>query len=272
MLVALLGSVSCAINTHAPLLPDPLKTPGDALTADPNVICQPGYSKTVRNVPQQLKEQVYREYGIASRENGEYEIDHLVSLELGGSNSQRNLWPESYKTQPLNAHVKDEIENKLHELACAKKITFSQAQQAIAQNWEEAYVKYIGPLPGGVKPARHPNQPSIPVTHIPTLPRGATTPPDSEHPALNLPILPDLTTPETPVTAPATPTETPAPPSNPAASPLPDGSCPAAAPVKVSQAGIYHLPQDDPNYRKTHAVACFATAEVAEAAGYRSPK
>lgn len=281
---ALLYGAAQAINVNAPLLPDPLKTPGDALTTDPAVICRPGYTKTVRNVPQQLKEQVYREYGITSRESGEYEIDHLISLELGGSNSIRNLWPQSFKTQPLNAHVKDEIENKLHELACAGQITFPEAQQAIALNWEQAYAKYIGPLPGGLKPARHPNQPSIPVTHVPTLPKGATTPADPDHPTLNLPILPGFPAPEPAPEPPLSPTmpsapaptspASPAPgsPTSEAVAPNPDGSCPPEAPVKVSQAGIYHRPEGDPNYRSTHAVACFADPASAQAAGYRAPR
>jgi hypothetical protein len=81
--------------------------------------CTPGYTKTVRDVPQSLKNQVYRQYGITSRQPREYEIDHLISLELGGSNSIRNLWPQSYITEPLNAHVKDRLENKLHELVCS---------------------------------------------------------------------------------------------------------------------------------------------------------
>lgn len=286
LLLALVGSAAQAINQNAPILPDPLKTPGDVLTSDPNVICKPGYTKTVRNVPQQLKEEVYHSYGIYTRESGEYEIDHLISLELGGSNSARNLWPESFKTQPLNAHVKDDIENRLHELACAGKITFQQAQKAIATNWEEAYVKYIGPLPGGAQVQKHPNQPSIPVTHVPTLPRGSATP---EMPTLNIPILPGLpgsstnspgnTTPTPPdITAtpaepnPTTPPDqTPDPTGSQAAAPNTDGSCPDAAPVKVSRAGIYHLPEGDPNYKQTKAVACYADVADAEAAGYRAP-
>ncbi|WP_412026655.1 hypothetical protein [Deinococcus yunweiensis] len=97
---------------NAPVLPDPLKTPSDVLTSDPTVICVPGYTQAVRNGPAALKAQVYREYGILTREPGEYEVDHLFSLELGSSNSLRNLWPESYKTQPLNARVKDTLENR----------------------------------------------------------------------------------------------------------------------------------------------------------------
>lgn len=262
LLLGMLASAALAINEQAPLLPDPVKTPGDVLTSDPNVICRPGYTKTVRDVPQQVKEAVYREYGITSRANGEYEVDHLVSLELGGSNSIRNLWPESYKTQPLNAHVKDQIENKLHDLACAGKITFPQAQQAIAHNWEAAYVKYLGPLPGGAEVQNHPNQPEVPVTHVPTLPKGA------EMPTLNLPG-------NMPEQSGETPADTLSPIPASAGTPGPpnaNGSCPDTAPVIVSRAGIYHLPQNDPNYGGTHAVACFVTAEDAQAAGYRAPK
>jgi len=78
-------------------------------SADASVICVKGYTSTVRNVPDAVKEQAFSIYGITSRKPKEYEIDHLISLELGGSNSIRNLWPQSYITKPLNAHVKDKL-------------------------------------------------------------------------------------------------------------------------------------------------------------------
>lgn len=141
--LCLLSSVLAAgYNLQAPLVPDPKLSPGNVLTSDPKLVCVSGYVKTVRNVPQSLKEQVYREYGITSRQSGEYKIDHLISLELGGRNSIRNLFPESFKTMPLNAHVKDALENRLHDLACSGKITLAEAQQAIASNSTTAYVKY----------------------------------------------------------------------------------------------------------------------------------
>jgi hypothetical protein len=71
-------------------------------------------------------------------------VDHSISLELGGSNSIKNLWPQSYKTTPWNAHKKDLLENKLHQLVCSKKITLKQAQYEISHNWIEAYKKYVG--------------------------------------------------------------------------------------------------------------------------------
>lgn len=134
----------------SPIVPDAQKTPGDVLTTDAKIICVPGYTKTVRDVPQAVKEQVYRSYGITAKSPGEFEVDHLISLELGGSNSIRNLWPESYVTQPLNAHIKDKLENKLHQLICSGKLPVTQAQQEIAQDWIVAYQKYVEPLKAGV--------------------------------------------------------------------------------------------------------------------------
>jgi hypothetical protein len=104
----------------------------------------------VRDVPQSLKNQVFRQYGITHRQPREYEIDHLISLELGGSNCIRNLWPQSYRTTPLNAHVKDALENRLHALVCAPGgLPLPVAQHAIANNWVAAYEQYVGPLPQG---------------------------------------------------------------------------------------------------------------------------
>jgi hypothetical protein len=98
-------------------------------------------------VPQEIKQEIYREYGITSHGRGDYEIDHLIPLELGGSNSIKNLWPESYRTLPWSARVKDRLENKLHELVCTGQMDLKTAQQAIAANWIEAYKKYVNSNP-----------------------------------------------------------------------------------------------------------------------------
>ena len=127
-------------------------TPGATLPVATGDICVPGYSKKVRNVPESVKQQVYAEYGITSHQPGEYEIDHLISLEIGGSNSIKNLWPQSYITQPWNAHVKDKLENELHNEVCSGKIDLPTAQHDISTNWIAAYKKYFHttvPLSGG---------------------------------------------------------------------------------------------------------------------------
>lgn len=120
-------------------LEDKACTPGaviEGVTKDQ--ICVPGYSKSVRNVPESEKNQVYLEYGITSRQTGEYEVDHLISLELGGSNDISNLWPEA--AQPIPGfHEKDKVENYLHEQVCLGKISLQEAQLKIANNWKEFY-------------------------------------------------------------------------------------------------------------------------------------
>jgi len=78
--VLFLGSASIVL-ADPPIVPDPAKTPGDVLTTDALVVCQKGYTKTVRDVPESLKNQIYRSYGILSHKPREYEIDHLISLE-----------------------------------------------------------------------------------------------------------------------------------------------------------------------------------------------
>ena len=135
-----------------PILPDPKLTPGATLPVTTGDICVAGYSRKVRNVPLDVKKQVYAEYGIVGHKPGEYEVDHLISLELGGSNSVKNLWPESYLTQPWNAHVKDKLENELHAEVCSGKIDLRTAQREIAADWIASYKKHFGtnaPLSGG---------------------------------------------------------------------------------------------------------------------------
>ena len=59
------------------------------------VICAPGFrTGDIRNVPAAEKFGVEREYGLVPRTYGRMlEIDHIVSLELGGSNAIANLFP-----------------------------------------------------------------------------------------------------------------------------------------------------------------------------------
>lgn len=124
-----------------PILPDPSKTPGVFLAGvGLDKICQKGYTSTVRYVTSAQKDKVFQEYGISR--SGEYEVDHLISLELGGSNDIRNLWPESYRGT-WNAKIKDILENRLHYLVCAGKVSLRQAQLDISTNWILAYCKYV---------------------------------------------------------------------------------------------------------------------------------
>jgi hypothetical protein len=143
---ALVASLLIALPAAAadlPIRPDPNLTPGAILTPDAATVCQPGYSKSVRHTSGKLKASIYREYGV-DRTASHFEVDHLISLELGGADVAANLWPQSYDTLPWNAHVKDKLENRLHALVCAGTLSLQQAQQEIAADWMAAYQKYLG--------------------------------------------------------------------------------------------------------------------------------
>lgn len=126
-----------------PILPNPKLTPGAVLTTNTSLICQSGYSRSVRHTSGQLKHKVYVEYGIEAK-SGYYEVDHLIPLGIGGADLRENLWPESRDTQPWNANIKDRLENYLHVEVCAGRIPIAQAQKDIAADWMAAYRKYLG--------------------------------------------------------------------------------------------------------------------------------
>jgi predicted N-acetyltransferase YhbS len=98
----------------------------------------------VRNVPFAEKQAVYAEYGITSHQPGQYEVDHLISLELGGSNSVQNLWPEAAEPRP-GFHEKDQVENYLHQLVCSGRLDLETAQAEIRDDWLQVYVAMTVP-------------------------------------------------------------------------------------------------------------------------------
>jgi hypothetical protein len=128
-----------AVDDSSPIRPDRALTPGATFPVSAADICVSGYARSVRNVPVATKRAVYAEYGIRSHEAGAFEVDHLISLELGGSNSIKNLWPESFRTAPWNAYVKDALENRLHNEVCAGQLSLDSAQKEIATDWIAAY-------------------------------------------------------------------------------------------------------------------------------------
>ncbi len=124
----------------ASLYPDPSLTPGDAIPGvTAKQVCIKGYSSSVRNVSQSEKDEVYSRYGVPNI-SGKDEVDHFISLELGGSNSLKNLWPEPYAPVP-GAHEKDKVENYLHAQVCNGAISLAQAQNDISTDWYKVYLQ-----------------------------------------------------------------------------------------------------------------------------------
>jgi len=106
--------------------PDPRRTPG---FTNPDVtqenieqtICNPEWSTKSIRPPESyttgLKKKQMQAWGLPGT-TADYEEDHLISLELGGSPSDsRNLWPEPYNPSP-DARQKDTVENYLYKEVC----------------------------------------------------------------------------------------------------------------------------------------------------------
>lgn len=120
------------------LLNDLNATPGAATGTTKAQLCSSEFrTGQVRNVSEALKRRVYAEYGAIEKKGICCEVDHLISLELGGSNDIKNLWPQPYAPGP-GAHEKDALENYLHREVCSGAISLGQAQDEIRRDWYEA--------------------------------------------------------------------------------------------------------------------------------------
>lgn len=122
--------------------------------ATDTTVCENGYTAEVRHVSGSVKHQVYEEYGVPSDKHGEYEVDHFISLELGGNNDIKNLWAQPYvvylnvngENLRMGAREKDVVETNLHKRICNGEITLSQAEVIITTNWVGYYLQLKGKI------------------------------------------------------------------------------------------------------------------------------
>lgn len=118
-------------------LPDPTCTPGVISETDAYTVCHRS-TKTIRppvSYTDSLKIEQIKEYGYTDTNPRDYEEDHLIPLELGGSpEDPRNLWPEPGGSP----NSKDQIENLCHQKVCSGEISLSDAQKEIASDWKTA--------------------------------------------------------------------------------------------------------------------------------------
>lgn len=133
------------LTTPGRPLPDPHCTPGVTHGTSKADVCPHVNPALEAGRPTQaVKDRVYAAYGITTRTPGQYEVDHLIPLELDGANDPANLWPQTNDhpaARVLNS--KDLLENRLHSLVCAGSLPLADAQHAIATDWPGAYARYM---------------------------------------------------------------------------------------------------------------------------------
>jgi len=120
------------------LLPRPDLTPGSVRPVEMEDIC----GSVLAGGPvvaSQVPRQVFEAYGVDYRRAGDYELDFLITPELGGASDASNLWPQPYRSVTWNAYVKDELERHLRRLVCQGAVDLATAQQELAGDWIAAY-------------------------------------------------------------------------------------------------------------------------------------
>jgi hypothetical protein len=103
-------------------------------------ICVPGYTRGVRppsSVTNRIKRERFDEERLLGTPS-DYELDHLIPLELGGCpDCPTNLWMEPWSSP--GAHEKDAVENYLHREVCSDRLSLGEAQKLIAGDWFAVY-------------------------------------------------------------------------------------------------------------------------------------
>jgi hypothetical protein len=122
-------------------LPRASLTPGAVAISAAADLC--AGARPSRQVAEGVRRDVVRPYRMEHVDESRYELDALITPELGGSTDVRNLWPQLYESPVWNARVKDELEQLLPSLVCSGAVDLGRAQRDIAADWIAAYKKYF---------------------------------------------------------------------------------------------------------------------------------
>jgi hypothetical protein len=148
---AVSSTSNCKLKTsHGYPLPDAACTPGAINPTVDTAVLKGGKFKTAcdRDVATSAEEKAttYAGYTINkptgnTGKTQSCELDHLVSLELGGADTLDNIWPQCGPPGVLLAKryfkIKDAVENYLAASVKAGDISLKDAQQGIAVDWTQ---------------------------------------------------------------------------------------------------------------------------------------
>lgn len=141
--------------TLTPVLPVPasaadrpcMQTSHGCIALNPDVtsdtiartICVSGYTKSVRpgtSYANGVKAKLIREAGIEPSRMGDFELDHLVPLAVGGHPRKLSNLMLQPRYGENSAIEKDKLEVRLQRLVCSHRISLDAAQYCIAENWK----------------------------------------------------------------------------------------------------------------------------------------
>ncbi len=143
VLAAILIVFEATVSAEGPK-PKAGLTPGETRPITIVEVCRTAQAEVITpNITEETRREVFAAYGIDPARRSEFEVDYLITPDLGGAESVRNMWPQPYSVR-WNARVKDKLEQRLHQLVCENRLDLTTAQRAIAVDWIGAYKKYVG--------------------------------------------------------------------------------------------------------------------------------
>ena len=124
--------------------PDPSLTPGAIRSTDASEICATGTSQ-FRHWDRDRSDLIFERYHIARADRIAYTLDHLIPLAIGGADTIENIWPQPRRSLAgeWDDTRKDQLEHRLAILVCSGELNVLEAQQAIADDWPTAFVKFV---------------------------------------------------------------------------------------------------------------------------------
>jgi hypothetical protein len=122
-------------------LPDSRKSPGDTATSKREQVCASDFAASIKPVPGWASNRALAGYGIRP-ETFSSELDHVVPLVLGGSNSPDNLYP-FHPNGAFTLVAKQTLAAKLRDLVCAGNMSLKEAQNAFRKDWTKEYQRLM---------------------------------------------------------------------------------------------------------------------------------
>jgi hypothetical protein len=144
------GFALAVADENIPIVPNDHLTPGVIASRNEAEVCGYvnglSYSKRHRVATREMKDEVFRLYGI-SRAGRSFEVDDRIPISLGGANVVQNLWPEAGFTHP-SYHDKDRLEFYVWEAVCKyHRMTLAEGQDIFLNDWTVGYRQIFGHAP-----------------------------------------------------------------------------------------------------------------------------
>lgn len=145
LLAAIIGVTRFPTGGEAGVLlrPRPDLTPGATREVTVTEICGAARFRRQGGITNATHQRIFDRYGTDFADAEHYELDYLITPELGGSDAPSNLWPQPFSRTLWNAYVKDELERYMHEEVCAGRLALAAAQREISTDWIAAYKRHF---------------------------------------------------------------------------------------------------------------------------------